>query len=233
MSLKLANYKKEASTAVKVFWGNRQTNFTGDNRLAVVGGKNLDGFHDLVVKVVLANGLTADSIKVNKGDLGMPGFYRATKDWDLAVVHNDILVAAFEFKSQVGSFGNNFNNRTEEAMGSALDLRTAYREGALGQNAPKPFLGYLVMLEDCPQVNRPVKARSKYFDVFPEFDGASYASRYKLFCEKLVSEGMYESATLIMSSREGGVRGEYKDYYLKDFVTKLAAKIAQVKAMDD
>ncbi len=32
------------------------------------------------------------------------------------------LLAGIEFKSQVGSFGNNYNNRTEEAIGSAADI---------------------------------------------------------------------------------------------------------------
>jgi len=52
------------------------------------------------------------------------------------------LIAAIEAKSQVGpSFGNNFNNRTEEAMGSALDLWTAFRKRDYLDN-PQPFLGY-------------------------------------------------------------------------------------------
>lgn len=48
-------------------------------------------------------------------------YFRPNKKWDLLVVDNNELVIAIEFKSQVGpSFGNNFNNRTEEAMGSAV-----------------------------------------------------------------------------------------------------------------
>ncbi len=43
----------------------------------------------------------------------------ARKKWDLLVVEG-CLIAAIEFKSQVGSFGNNYNNRTEEALGSQL-----------------------------------------------------------------------------------------------------------------
>ena len=59
------------------------------------------------------------------------------------------LGAAIEFKSQVGpSFGNNFNNRSEEAIGSATDVWAAYREGAF-RPSPRPFLGYLMLLEDC------------------------------------------------------------------------------------
>ena len=36
--------------------------------------------------------------------------------------------AAVELKSQIGSYGNNFNNRAEESIGSAVDLWTAFRE---------------------------------------------------------------------------------------------------------
>ena len=39
------------------------------------------------------------------------------------------LVAAVEFKSQVGSIGNNFNNRTEEALGNAGRYLEGIRRG--------------------------------------------------------------------------------------------------------
>ena len=69
----------------------------------------------------------------------------------MLVVHHGHLIAALELKSQVGpSFGNNFNNRTEEAIGTAHDLWTAYREGAFGDQA-KPFVGWLMMVEDEPK----------------------------------------------------------------------------------
>ena len=63
-------------------------------------------------------------------------------------MRDDQLIVVLEVKSQVGpSFGNNFNNRTEEAIGSALDLWTAYREGAFNKTI-RPWLGYLFLLED-------------------------------------------------------------------------------------
>ena len=55
----------------------------------------------------------------------IPGFYRATKDWDLIIISpKGDLVAAIELKSQVGSYGNNLNNRTEESLGSSEDFWT-------------------------------------------------------------------------------------------------------------
>ena len=74
--------------------------------------------------------------------LEVPGYYRPEKKWDLLVVVDDQLLVAIEFKSQVGpSFGNNFNNRTEEAIGNAEDVWTAYREGRFGKHQA-PVLGY-------------------------------------------------------------------------------------------
>lgn len=64
------------------------------------------------------------------------------------MVDDEKLILAIEPESHVGpSFGNNFNNRTEEAMGSALDIWTAFREGVFGNSLP--WLGYLMLLEDC------------------------------------------------------------------------------------
>ncbi len=117
----------------------------------------------------------------------------------MLVVRENTLLAAIEAKSQVGpSFGNNFNNRTEEAMGSALDLWTAYRERAY-LTSPQPFLGYVFMLEDCAASNRPVKVHESHFKVFPEFVGASYMRRYEIFCRKLVLERHYTAAAFVSS----------------------------------
>ncbi len=83
------------------------------------------------------------------------------------------LIAAIEFKSQIGpSFGNNFNNRAEEAIGSASDLWAAYREGAFRPSA-RPWLGYLMMLEDCPASTKQVHSWEPFFRTFPEFVGSS------------------------------------------------------------
>ncbi len=164
-----------------------------------------------------------------KCNLELPGFYRPTKEWDLLVVQDGQLIAAIEVKSQVGpSFGNNFNNRTEEAMGSALDLWTAYREGAFNKTA-RPWLGYLFMLEDSPASSRPVRVKEPHFRVLPEFVSASYARRYELFCRKLVRERHYNAAAFIMSDREKGLTGCYRepaaDLTFELFVRSLLAHV--------
>ena len=147
------------------------------------------------------------------------------------IVKDRHFIAAIEAKSQVGpSFGNNFNNRTEEAMGSALDLWTAYREGAFNGGV-QPFLGYFFMLEDCDASVRPVKVKEPHFKVFPEFVGASYMKRYELFCRKLVLERHYTAASFITSESETGLNGVYREpandlsftIFLKSLVSHIGA----------
>lgn len=148
MALDLANYEQKTSEAVTAFWGNRakarqRQVDTGKadqgERAGVTAGKNMDGFIALVIDIVHANGLAHVQIHQRRAVLTLPGYFRPTKLWDLLVIHQNQLVAAIELKSQVGpSFGNNFNNRTEEAVGTAHDVWTAYREGAFGSQ-PRPI----------------------------------------------------------------------------------------------
>ena len=67
--------------------------------------------------------------------LTLPGFFRPTKLWDLLVVHKGELIAAIELKSQIDLPWQQFQQRTEEAIGTAHDLWTAYREGHLASSA--------------------------------------------------------------------------------------------------
>jgi Restriction endonuclease XhoI len=179
-------------------------------RSAVTGGAQMDGFITLFKDLIVDAGIDKDYIREKKS-LELPGFFRPTKEWDLLVIKKGQLIVAIEAKSQVGpSFGNNFNNRTEEAMGSALDLWTAFREGAFNRGV-QPFLGYFFMLEDCQASNRPVKVREPHFKVFPEFVGASYMKRYELFCRKLILERHYTSSSFLTSASETGIDGVYNE----------------------
>ncbi len=198
-------------------------------RSAVTGGAQMDGFIDLFTELITKAGIPEGCI-FRKRAVEPPGFFRPTKEWDLLVVRETTLIAAIEAKSQVGpSFGNNFNNRTEEAIGSALDLWTAFREKAY-LNSPQPFLGYFFMLEDCDASNRPVGVQEPHFKVFPEFVGASYMRRYELFCRKLVLERHYTASAFINSSSLDGLSGAYKtpadDLSMERFAKMLIAHVA-------
>lgn len=233
MSKVLENLEENVASAVAHYWGTRETQREKQKsrgitdaglRSAVTGGAQMDGFIDLFKGLIMESGIAEEFI-FRKKWLELPGFFRPTKEWDLVVVKNGHLVAAIEAKSQVGpSFGNNFNNRTEEAIGSALDIWTAFREGAFNAGL-QPFLGYFFMLEDAPGSNRPVKVKEPHFKVFPEFIGASYKKRYELLCRKLILERHYTSARFITSESKGGLRGEYREPAQDLNVVKFAKAI--------
>lgn len=238
MALELANYQEQARDAIKAFWGNREAalrkqveagTVDAGTRGAVTAGKNLDGFVALIRSLVVSNGLPNASIYTSKSLVVLPGFFRPTKQWDLLVMNGGRLLAAFEFKSQVGSFGNNYNNRTEEAIGTAHCLWTAYREGALG-DGPRPFLGWLMVVEDAPKSRSPVRSEEPHFPVFAEFRSASYLQRYDLLCQKLVREHLYSAAALLATSRTAVRTGSYEELSelssLRTFVTSFAGHIA-------
>lgn len=228
MSAKLLPHEFDARVAQSVaeFWGSRgsarTTKRQGGTRDAVVGGKNMDGFVDLVRQIVIHCGMPVQSVHTRKSQLVLPGFFRATKNWDVLVIHEQRLLAVFEFKSQVGSFGNNFNNRSEEAIGSAADLWVAHYHGAysagprrsrtgVAEPAPgilnpglmtdprPPFLAWLMLLEECDASLAPVRCEEPHYPVFEEFHGASYARRYQILCERLVERQLYSAAALELS----------------------------------
>lgn len=240
MALDLANYEQKARDATMAFWGNRQkaleakikagTKDTGE-RGAVTAGNTMDGFAALMIDLVEANGLGHASIYRNRAALTLPGFFRPTKLWDTLIIQDGRLVAALEMKSHVGpSFGNNANNRAEEAIGTAHDFWTAYREGAFG-NHPRPFVGWLVMVEDAEKSRRPgIRDASRHFPVFPEFKNASYLKRYDLLCQKLVKENLYTAACTLTSPRTSAKTGDFADMSelssLKSFITAFAGHVA-------
>lgn len=238
MTLKLGNHEAKAKKAIRHFWKQRsgasiKNKASGKEdqgqRGAVTAGKNMDEFVELIIDVVRENGLPDADFHRNKLALTLPGYFRPTKMWDLVVMHKGRLVAAIEFKSHVGpSFGNNFNNRTEEAIGTAVDLWTAYREGAFGEGVPQPFVGWLMLLEDAPGSRNPTKLEdSQHFPIFPEFRKSSYAQRYEALCSKLVKEKHYTATSLILSERSAGSSGEYVELGqstgLTQFLIRLAA----------
>jgi hypothetical protein len=234
----LKNLAERTSRAVAHYWQTRSAQRRRQEesgkadqglRSAVTGAAQMNGFIDLFTELVTQAGVSERCI-FRKKAVELPGFFRPTKEWDLLVVRDQTLIAAIEAKSQVGpSFGNNLNNRTEEAVGSALDLWTAFRERAY-LDSPQPFLGYLFMLEDCHASNRPVRVQEPHFKVFPEFVGASYMRRYELFCRKLVSERHYTASAFITSSSQDGLSGAYKtpadDLSVERFARVLVAHVS-------
>ena len=239
MAVVLEHCDRNARRAVKIFWRNREQarlrqqavgKVDQGGRADVTAAKNMDGFVAMAADIVRANGLENAEIHRQGQALTLPGYFRPTKLWDLIVINRGRLIAALEFKSQVGpSFGNNFNNRVEEAVGAAQDLWTADREGAFGEQM-RPFVGWMMLLEDDEKSRSSVGIRSPNFSAFDEFERTSYADRYNILCRKLVLEGLYNAASLILSRRASVDTGDYSELCemtgLRTFASLLAGHAA-------
>jgi hypothetical protein len=196
--------RKRFERAVRTYWEVRmrqkrsQEEKGGQDvgtRGEVTGGKHMDALAEAFVDA----GFSAKTIyKAKKVEL--PGYLRPSKKWDLVVMHEDQLAAAIEFKSQVGSFGKNANNRTEEVIGSATDFWLAYENGLLGET--RPWLGYFLMLEEHAESAKPVVTRDLDFPIEALFTDSSYKLRYEILCRRMVEEGLYDAACLVTSSAD-------------------------------
>jgi hypothetical protein len=95
---------------------------------------------------------------------------------------------------------------------------------------PRPWLGWVMLLEDCPKSRRPVSVAEPHFPVLPDFRGASYAKRYELLLRKLVLEKLYDRAAFLMATEAQGRRGEYTepatDLSMRTFLVGLAGHVA-------
>ncbi|MDP9848009.1 hypothetical protein J2853_007220 [Streptosporangium lutulentum] len=196
----------------------------------VRGGKHFDDIAALLAKFFLEAGYTPQEIRVSKG-LELPGYYRPQKKWDVVVTHQDILVAAFELKALGGpSFSKNYNNRVEEALGSAVDLRRA----ALANHFPgeKPWLGYFFIMEDAEGSRSTVDLRRGAFPVEDAWRGTSYQDRFAIFCDRLVAEGLYDSACYITSSAENPKPVELKESLdWRHFSAAITARLTYLKEL--
>lgn len=76
------DYSNLVEKAVQFFWNtkNRQLLDSGDtsNRGAVVGGKQMDGFVQLLKQVAIDAGIPSNAIITDKNYL--PGYFRSSKD---------------------------------------------------------------------------------------------------------------------------------------------------------
>lgn len=229
-----AELERRVREAVQSYWNARGGQATRQRtagvtdtgaRGEVTGGQHLNAFCTLFCDVVRAAGFRDAEIRYRTG-VELPGYFRPTKKWDIVVARNGRLCAAIEMKSQVGpSFGNNFNNRTEEAVGSSVDFWTAYREGVMGTH--QPWLGYFFFLEEAPRSTAPVGVARSVFEPDPVWRNTSYAQRYDILCRRLVLERHYNAAALVLAPRrlDGSYGEPNSDLSVEHFVKALYAQL--------
>lgn len=170
----------------------------GGRRDAVVGGKHLDGFNTLVVEELRRLGVPGLSFRVNNRAT-LPGYYRASKSWDLLVLRRHEPILAVEYKSMKGSEGKNLNNRMDEVLGVGEDLRAAQEHGLVSPNLRR---AYILVMEATATVLRPVSTRGIFGTPDPVFDGASYLDRMGIVCERIRDSGLYDMTWAVAATND-------------------------------
>lgn len=247
MNINIAGFETRVQQAVKDFWIIRKTK-------GVRSGKTLDGFVEMIAWLVRSNGLPDAEILTRNRDTKIPGYFRPTKSWDVVVLNQGKLVAAIELKSIAASYGKNFNNRNEEALGSGMDVKEALAEDAF-DGLTNFFTGYLILVEDCEETSCTIQIQMPHFRAmsdfmehpeqrdtkyvknkksgkFPQIDGVSYTRRFEILCRRLVQKKLYSAAAVITSPKpEKGISdGSYgevsADTSIRKFVVELAGHVA-------
>ncbi|PSP83891.1 type II site-specific deoxyribonuclease [Halobacteriales archaeon QS_6_64_34] len=231
------NLESELSDAVQWYWETRSgqgatqresEDSTRGRRAEVLGGQQMDGFAGLIEDIVVDAGVPRDSVK-HDYHATLPGFYRHEKEWDTAVVHDGELLAVVEYKSQASSFGNNLNNRAEEAIGNNTDIIEAYEEGVFAPS-PQPFIGYLMLMADNDESRNVPQLREVNFDVDEQFRDATYVDRMELLCLRMVRKRLVNQSAFILSDGNVGLDGEHwepnEELKFERFARSLASHVS-------
>lgn len=232
----LEDLDREVSDAVNYYWSTlsdqEETQEDSEKtargrRSQVLGGKQMDGFELLIEDALVDAGVRREDV-LHDHEAVLPGYYRATKRWDIAVVVDGELLAAMELKSIASSFGNNLNNRIEEAVGNNTDLYQAYQEG-LFEPSPTPWVGYMIMMADKEKSSSSVRVREPSFPVDDEFEGASYIDRAEQLCLRMVRQRLVDASAFLTSDRDSGIEGEYEqpnpELTIQRFLSSLVSHV--------
>jgi hypothetical protein len=190
-------------SAIESFWMTRdeQAGRLADGGSAGGGARangHMQEITDLVGSHFVRCGIAP--LDVRSGAPYLPGYFRVRKQWDLVVLHRGHLVAAIEFKSQVGSVGKNFNNRFEEALGTATDTLAAQEQyRPFGEVAP--WLGYVFVLQETTETERPAKDSEALFPIDRNFRGRSYNERYQMMIDRFLSAQIYNAGWFLTTKR--------------------------------
>lgn len=137
----------------------------------------------------------------------IPGYYRRSKNWDVVALHKGHLVGVVELKSQVGSEGNNGNNRIEEALGNSFDAHfTQEMTGVFGNLSM--WRAFCMVFGSDMSTAAPIRiSKRPLFEFDPAFVPMTYGSQLVVMTERMMQTGVYDAAWLVTSwqDRDGYV----------------------------
>jgi Restriction endonuclease XhoI len=237
MAAGLPDYGPRVEAAVGSYWKVRRTQAQRSRDLGIVntglrsevtGGRHLDALQLLLVEVFVDAGIPAQLLEVKKRPV--PGYFRRDKSWDIVVTMADRVLGIIELKSIAGENpGQNFNNRTDEALGQAMDVWKAVERGII--NTPlRPWLGYFMLLEDNESWNRTSKPRRPVWPADPVFDGSSATQRTAIFFDRMVRERLLDAACLVSGHKTtGSVRYPEQTLSFQAFAAAIHGRCLQFK----
>ncbi len=238
MSTSLPDYQDKVVSAVASYWHVRTEQAERSRAAGVVdtglrsevtGGRHLDALERLLVSVLVDAGIPASTLEVKRRPV--PGYFRRDKSWDIVVTVHDRVLAIIELKSIVGENpGQNFNNRTDEALGQAMDIWKAVERGII-DSPLRPWLGYFMLIEDNDAWNRVTAARSAVWSADPAFNGTSASDRAAIFFDRMVRERLLDAACIVMANRSTGkVRYKQDNLAFQSFAAAMFGRCLQFRA---
>jgi hypothetical protein len=235
----IPDYEPLMREAVAAFWGIRDRQATAQRvrgtvdagtRGSVTGGQHMGPIDALLTRVLQDAGAPT-SWAIHTGQRArIPGYYRESKNLDMVVTAGDAVVAAIEAKSQVGSFGNNLNNRIEEAIGQSVDFWKSHDVEFIPGG--RPWFGYVMIVESSPVSTRPVRSRQSLFPPDGVFSGMSYVERYAMTFERLYQERLVDAVAYAVSPKNT----DFIDYpsvslSFQHFATLLHNRVREVRSL--
>ncbi len=192
-------------------------------RSQVTAGRHLNPITEVIVSDLRSMGISDDCIYDNQTNL--PGWFRVSKQWDLLAFHEDRLIAAIELKSICSSYGNNLNNRAEEAIGESVDAKYAIQKGLIGQTIP-PLLCYALIVKKEKKSTTICKAsRKSHFPLDPVYVNTSYIDKFKILCQRMRREGLFGAVWFVtVDPIDGIVEEPDPDLTYEKFIAEIRGK---------
>lgn len=192
--------------------------------------KHMQNLNVFVHQMFIDAGLEESEVMMGKS---IPGYYRRSKNWDVVAVHKGHLVAVVELKSQVGSEGNNGNNRIEEALGNTFDATTTQELTQVFGKLPVWSVFCMVFGSD-PSTAKPVRLRgTPVFPIDSAFTGMTYGRQWEIAIERFIKTKVYDAGWMLSSWLDSDGNMQYNEPVptatLETLQTQIEARVKFAK----
>ena len=196
-------------------------------RSKVTGGKHMNPVAEVIRQDLIAGGYEENDVYYKNCCLRLPGWFRPSKDWDLLAFGGEELLAAVELKSINSSFGNNANNRSEESLGSAIDVNHAIKNSLIPFNTQPPIIGYVLVVRMCDDsMKKSGEPQKSVYPIDKTFLHASYFERLTIFCKRLLAERLYQAVWVVgVDPINGKIVEPDKDLTYDKFLTVIKSRL--------